>query len=79
MGMVKRSLILFGSSWTLRPAWWYNQKAIIGTKISCFVLPAIQLGLLRLEAIENNDFAQLVIMNIIGIFLPSSSLICIFR
>ncbi|KAH0605412.1 uncharacterized protein H6S33_004634 [Morchella sextelata] len=59
------SLILFSSSWSLSPVWWKNKKIIISTKISCFALPAIQLGLLRLESLRDKDLAQLILMNCI--------------
>lgn len=65
------SLILFSSSWSLSPVWWKNQKIIIGTKISCFALPAIQLGLLRLESLRDNDLAQLILMNCISKYISS--------
>lgn len=65
-GVFARSLILFASSWSLSPVWWKNQKTIIATKISCFALPALQLGVLRLNVLLGNDFAQLIIMNCIS-------------
>lgn len=46
--------------------WWKNQKSIAGTKISCFALPALQLGVLRLNILVGNDFAQLMAMDSIN-------------
>lgn len=49
--------------------WWKNQKSIVGTKISCFALPALQLGVLRLNILAGNDFAQLMVMDSISKYI----------
>lgn len=53
--------------------WWKNQKSIVGTKISCFALPALQLGVLRLNILARNDFAQLIVMDSISKHSPYCS------
>ena len=60
------SMVLFASSWSLSRQWWKNKKFITGTKISCFVLPGIQGGLLRIPAIRDNDWATMMIMNVMS-------------
>ncbi|RPA85108.1 hypothetical protein BJ508DRAFT_13210 [Ascobolus immersus RN42] len=59
------SLILFSSSWSLQPNWWKNTKVVTATKVSCFILPGVQLALLRVPAIRDSDIWSLVIMNAI--------------
>lgn len=39
---------------------------ITATKISCLLVPALQLGLLRVPAIRDSDLANLMVMNVIG-------------
>lgn len=65
------SMILFSSSWALSPVWWKSRNVITGTKISCLLVPALQLGLMRIPAIMNSDVGNLVVMNIISKFSAS--------
>lgn len=60
------SLVLFSSSWSLQPAWWKNNKVVNGTKVSCLVVPIILAVLIRFPQINQNDIANLLVMNIIG-------------
>jgi hypothetical protein len=57
------SLLLFASSWSLSPVWWKRKRIVAATKVSCFVVPAIQTGLLRLDAVRNNEIAHMFVMN----------------
>jgi hypothetical protein len=57
------ALLLFASSWGLTPIWWKNARIVAATKLSCFLVPALQTGLLQIAAIRNNNVAHMFVMN----------------